>query len=252
MPSAPCNVQTAPVGCICFNILAYLMTRIARNSKVDIDTYKARFAPDSSPGWDAIDAHLAAHLGRPEADLHFGAATPFALGGDNPLDGVSVYIRRNPDHLLFISYGLSTLYYDENAVGEEYSGWGFELTFRLALEASERPNESPDVPQWPMNLMQNLARYVFQSQKWFEHGHYITAGGPIKAGSTTDKTALLFCSDPELGWTDTPHGRVDFLQMVGITGAEFDGLKANTLSAEALINEKAAAHPLMITSLSER
>ena len=38
------------------------------------------------------------------------------------------------------------------------SGFGFELTFRLKREVGET---AP--PTWPAELMQGLARYVFQS-----------------------------------------------------------------------------------------
>lgn len=218
---------------------------------MDINVYKTRFAPDSSPGWEAIDKHLVARLGLAEPDFHFGTTHRFALGGQDPLDGISVYIRRHPSHLHFVSYGLSNLYYDEEAVGGEFSGWGFELTFRLALEPSEMPSEAKGVPYWPMGLMQNLARYVFSSQKWFEHGHYIDAKGPIKAGSATDKTAIVFISDPELPMAETPHGNLDFLQIVGITADEHSGLQSQTLSVESLIGKKTAGQPLLITSLAE-
>lgn len=40
------------------------------------------------------------------------------------------------------------------------SGFGFELTFRLKRE----PGETAP-PTWPAELMQGLARYVFQSGK---------------------------------------------------------------------------------------
>lgn len=40
------------------------------------------------------------------------------------------------------------------------SGFGFELTFRLKRETGE---SAP--PTWPAELMQGLARYVFQSGK---------------------------------------------------------------------------------------
>lgn len=217
---------------------------------MDTDIYKTRFAQDSSPGWDAIDEHLAAHFDLREPDFHFGTTHRFALGGPDPLDGISVYVRHDPSHLHFVSFGLSNLYYDEEAVGGEFSGWGFELTFRLALEPSEMPSDAKGVPYWPMGLMQNLARYVFSSQKWFEHGHYIDAKGPIKAGSVTDKTAVIFCSDPELPMAATPHGRLDFLQIVGITTDELGDLESKTLSAESLIDKKAASQPLLITSLA--
>ena len=102
-----------------------------------------------------------------------------------------------------------------------------------------------------MGLMQNLARYVFKSKRWFEHGHYLDAKGPIKAGSTTDKTAVMFCKDLELVGTETPHGHLDFLQIVGITADEHHGLQSNAFSADTLIDKKAVDQPLLITSLAE-
>lgn len=38
------------------------------------------------------------------------------------------------------------------------SGFGFELTFRLKKQAGE---SSP--PSWPAELLQSLARYIFQT-----------------------------------------------------------------------------------------
>lgn len=46
------------------------------------------------------------------------------------------------------------------ARGDSPSGFGFELTFRLKKQAGET---SP--PSWPAELLQSLARYVFQSGK---------------------------------------------------------------------------------------
>ena len=219
--------------------------------ELDLETYKARFGSDVSPGWDAIDAHLSDRYGQAQPDFHFGAVPPFSLGGPNPLDGVSFYIHRDPDHLHFVSYGLSNLYYDEEAAGGEFSGWGFELTFRLAVEHAEMPGKADDVPTWPMDLMQNLARYVLGSKKWFEQGHYIDAKGPVKAGSTTDKTAILFWNDPELQAIDTPHGRLEFLQIVGITADELGKLKTNEFSSGGLASKLTAADRLLITTISD-
>ncbi|NXN26279.1 SUFU protein, partial [Nycticryphes semicollaris] len=90
------------------------------------------------------------------------------LGGPDPLDYVSMYRNLGnpalnvPEHWHYISFGLSDLYGD-NRVHEFTgtdgpSGFGFELTFRLKRETGE---SAP--PTWPAELMQGLARYVFQS-----------------------------------------------------------------------------------------
>lgn len=49
---------------------------------------------------------------------------------------------------------------------EDESGFGFELTFRLARAEAER-----EPPAWPINLLQNLARYVFTGGNSLREGH---------------------------------------------------------------------------------
>jgi Suppressor of fused protein (SUFU) len=148
---------------------------------------------------------------------------------------------------IFVSYGFSNLYYDEEHAGGDFSGWGFELTFRLAPFAGDN-----DPPTWPISVMQNLAKYVFNSKKFFEEFHFIPANGPIRLETDTQITAIAFVLDPELGKIDTPHGEVCFLQMVGITQAEYDALKAvNTLENTAqLIAKLKQKNPLLITDLT--
>jgi len=51
------------------------------------------------------------------------------------------------------------------------------------------------------------------------------------AGLPTKLTAVAFTLDPQLGSIDTPHGRVDFLLVVGITTDELDRMKATTTAA---------------------
>ncbi|RZL30559.1 MAG: suppressor of fused domain protein, partial [Pedobacter sp.] len=150
-------------------------------------------------------------------------------------------------HYHIVSYGLSELYYDEEKAGGEFSKFGFELTFRLKKENGEDFH-------WAMNLMQNLAKYIFKSGKWFEEFHFIPANGPIKLGSATDITALVFVEDPELGKINTPHGEVTFLQMVGLTTGEYDKLKENPKMAETekLIKKLKEQNRLLITDLGRK
>lgn len=57
-------------------------------------------------------------------------------------------------------YSLCGLVCVRFAGADKPSGFGFELTFRLKREVGET---AP--PTWPAELMQGLARYVFQSGK---------------------------------------------------------------------------------------
>ncbi|MFK3980591.1 suppressor of fused domain protein [Micromonospora sp. NPDC050397] len=192
-------------------------------------------------GWDAIDARLA-ELYPDLEPKHYGTLHRFALGGPGPLDGISFYPRDEPvPHWHIVGYGMSELYAKETDNPDE-SGWGFEFTFRVARDTGDT-----EPPIWAANLLQNLARYVFSSGNWFEPGHHMNANGPIWQDYETAVTALAFTEDPELGTIDTLHGRMQFLQVVGLTGDEYAAARQwNTDGVLSLLAEQA---PLLVTDL---
>lgn len=175
-------------------------------------------------GWDAIDQELSKIYGDQEPK-HYGTIISYALGGQDPLDGISVYKADAPyPHWHFVTYGFTELY-DKESDNLEDSGFGFELTFRLA-----RQEEEEEPPAWALNLLQNMGRYVFNSGNVFRSGDYLDANGPICLDSDTQLTALAYVEDPELPAIDTPNGRIEFLQVVGITADELEAMQTwNTL-----------------------
>jgi hypothetical protein len=216
---------------------------------MDLDEYKRQYeGKDTAPGWDAIDSRLREVYGE-QAPRHWGTFIKYMLGGPDPLDGISAYECSGGgyEHLHFCTYGYTSLYYDEEAVGSDYSRFGFEMTFRLATQLP--PAEEPI---WVCNLLQNLARYVFESGKWFEPYHWIPANGPIRADYETDIVGLAFLSDPTLQTAHSPHGRVDFIQAFGITQSELDSFADTKQTAEALIEPHRKTNPLLVTDLSRR
>jgi hypothetical protein len=216
---------------------------------MELDEYKRLYADqDTSPGWNAIDEQLNSIYADQEPK-HWGTILSHALGGPDPLDGISAYECRDGgrDHLHFCTYGFTSLYYDEEAVGGDFSRFGFELTFRLA---SELP--AAEEPLWTCNLLQNLARYVFESGRWFEEHHWVPANGPIKAEFDTDLVGLAFAKDPKMVPLDTPHGRVEFLQLFGITESELNAIMAKDRSCADVLDEHRQTNPLLITDLSRK
>ena len=195
-----------------------------------------------APGWAAIDGALARVYGAAEP-LHFGTIHKWVLGGPDPLDGISAYPRTDPvPHWHFVSYGMSELYSKESEDPEE-SGWGFEFTFRLARDPAEA---TP--PVWAMNFLQNLGRYVFQSGRWFEPGHTMNANGPLAADRTDSAIrAITFTVDPELGEISTPHGKVQFLQVVGLAIEEYEA--ARQWNSGALLDLIEPRTPLHVTDI---
>jgi hypothetical protein len=164
------------------------------------------------------------------------------MGGPDPLDGISIY--RRPDHWHLVTYGMSELYQKEST-DPTRSGWGFEFTIRVAVGGADKNGEGE--PIWAANLLQNLGRYVFQSGNTFESGHHIDLNGPISGHPDTRIRAAAFITDPELDVIDTPNGRLEFLQLVGVTSDEYEACKSwDTAKVLALI---AARVPMLVTDV---
>lgn len=215
------------------------------------EEYKQQFSEEDAVGWLSIDAALDNVYGGIEP-RHYGplCGLHYVAGGTDPIDGASIYDSdKQEPHRHIISYGMSELYYNTEKAGGEFSKWGFELTFRLKPYAGDAGD-----PLWAVQMMNNLARYVYQSGKWFEENHFIPANGPIRLETETNITGIVFTLDPELGKINTPHGEVSFLQMVGITNEEVERIKQSPTrdAVQQLIEELKRSNPLLITNLDRK
>ena len=74
----------------------------------------------------------------------------------------------------------------------------------------------------------------------------VNASAPGWAAIETAVEAVA--EDPQLGFIDTSHGRVQFLQVVGITDDELAQMKASS-TAEVLA-ELGASSPLLVTDIT--
>jgi hypothetical protein len=194
---------------------------------------------DEAPGWHAIDdACNRLYPSQPDP-LHV-ASTPHPPFGDGLIYGISAYTATNPNHWHFVTYGFSELYAKESD-DPDVSGWGFELTFRLTRGREEHP------PNWALNFLMNLGKYVRRSGNPFGSGHCMDLNGPICFGSDTAIRAIAFTTDPQLGTIDTPNGRVEFLQVVGLTNDEHDAISDWQITP--MLNLLRETNPLLITDL---
>jgi suppressor of fused-like protein len=197
---------------------------------------------DSSPGWDAIDAALEPIYAGAEPHAHYGTSVPYMLGGNDPLHGISVYLRDEPvPHFHFVTYGFTDLFVKETEDPDE-SGFGFELTLRL-----RRAPDEEAVPTWVLDFLQNLARYVFGTGNRFAAGHKMGLNGPVAFDHDTKLTAILFAEDPELGELLSTFGKAKFIQIVGITDDEYKLIQEwSTAGLVELLREHL---PFLITDL---
>jgi suppressor of fused len=197
--------------------------------------------PGSAPGWEAIDAALTP-IYRSREPRHWGSIVRWRLGGPDPLDGLSAYEAGKPPHWHYITYGLSELYRKESD-DPATSGWGFELTFRLARGSEDDP------PDWVWSFLQGLARYVFETGNVFAQGHHMDLHGPIAlAHPETAIRAIAFARDPQLPGITTSHGVLDFVQVVGLTIDEYEA--AQDWNTDALLDVIRQSNRLLITDLS--
>jgi len=158
-------------------------------------------------------------------DRHIGGGTRLETGHraredghDDPLD--VIWARRSKDHWHFVSGGLSELY-DKKSPDHALSGWGFELTLRLA-----GTEDSP--PEWPVQLLQAIARYTFDSNRVLVPGDHVPAPGTLST-YIPDMSAMLCIDDPGLGPLDGPFGRVHFVQLVAIREDEMMAVRNGRL-----------------------
>ena len=98
---------------------------------------------------------------------------------------------------------------------------GFEFSMRVAPFVDDPDTESfggkavQNEPFWAISLMQNLAKYVHKSKKWFEAYHFIPTNSPLRLNTDTKLVGVAFAPDLLLGGIDTLNGRVEFLQTMG-------------------------------------
>ncbi|MBS2967583.1 suppressor of fused domain protein [Metabacillus sp. KIGAM252] len=210
-----------------------------------LEEYKkqAAAAEDWAPGWLAID-DVFENLYPHQEPAHF--ATEFhkraLLGGDQYLDGYSIYQSPNGyKHVL--TYGMTELYINEEAFGGEYSRWGYEMTIKL----NEKSHEDC---MWAIDMLSNLARYTNTQNRFFEPMQYVAGDGTsIHIGVESAITGLLVVPDTEAGSVNSVHGRVDFLQLVGITERELDVLKEDRSQAEMLVERMKRDNPYLVTDM---
>lgn len=213
-----------------------------------LEEFKKKLEADDefAPGWDAIDAAFEA-LYPGQKPSHFGTAinTRAMFGGENYLDGFSFY-RSPKGYLHLVSYGMTVLYGDEEAFGQEYNGWGYEMTMKLK---ADDPNDCI----WAADMMLNLARYTYTSGNWFEPQHYVAGNGEsINRGMPESAiTSLFVVEDTEVPAQDTIYGKTAFLQLVGITYHDAMALKEDWATNAPLLYERIKAdNPDFVTDMS--
>ncbi len=197
---------------------------------------------DWAPGWDAIESVFEKLYPNTEP-MHYGTdMTKRAMfGGNQFLDGYSFY-RSPKGYWHLVTFGMTHLYVEEDAFGGEWNKWGYEMTMKLT---------AGDINDclYAADLLGNIARYTYNTEKYFEPFHFINCNGSVNAAVESDITALLAVFDTEAESIDTVYGKTDFIQFVGITSEEYKMLSENPSKAVELAERIKADYPDLTTDL---
>ena len=211
---------------------------------MNLEEYKQQYKQDQAVGALSIEKRLKQIYGDLEPRFYSPQVMSFQ-GGEEPLDGVAVYDVNGYHNL--VSYGMSHLYYSEESVGADFSKWGFEFSFRVKPVKDDNGED----PFWVIQLMNNLGRFVNETKVWFDEYQFLPLGGPIRAESETDIVGVAFVMDDDLREIDTPHGKVVFMQMIGLNTAQLKRLEENSTKEEimAVVDEIKSVNPKFVCEL---
>lgn len=189
-------------------------------------------------GFDAIEKKFKKMYPKQE-EIHFHAPVSSRLGGDDPLDGVSIF--RGEGYYHFVTFGFSELY-EKESEDIEYSGYGFELTFKLKMDEEQKNRKKRELDTKDKELknicsiLQELAKYVFETGEIFQPNEYIWTGQKVGIDANKKSKITGFITTLDMAREmETPNGKVQFVELVGATDSELRAIDSGKLKVEELL-----------------
>lgn len=181
-------------------------------------------------GWDAITNLCDRVYPNQVNPKHYGSVVKWSLGGNNPLDGISVY--DGGDYWHFITYGLSELYDKESEI-KEVSGYGMEFTFKLKKDNYE--NEENEI-RCVCGILQSIARITFTKGELFNVYENLYTGQTdgIDCNRKSNITGFITVPDDKFTEIDTPNGKVCFVEFIGVTDSELRAIQNKEIRVKEL------------------
>lgn len=181
-------------------------------------------------GWDAITNECDRIYKEQKNPKHYGTLIKWRLGGNDPLDGISIY--DGGDYWHFVTYGLSELY-EKESDNLEYSGYGMEFTFKLKKGNYE--NEENEI-RCICGILQAIARITFNKGELFRPFEFLYTGQTvgIDAKQKSNITGFITVSDDKFQTLNTPNGKVEFVEFIGVTNKEIEAVKNRKICVKEL------------------
>lgn len=183
-----------------------------------------------TPGWDAITEAFEKLYPGQTNPKHYGTLVKWIFGGNDPLDGISIY--DGGDYWHFVTYGLSEIY-EKETDNPEVSGYGMEFTLKLKKRGLH--DEEAEI-RGICGILQTIARMTFKNGEMFLPMEYLytgqTAGMDVQQKSTI--TGFITVPETKLPGIDTPNGKVLFVEFIGMTDAELLKIKNKECTVEEM------------------
>jgi len=175
---------------------------------------------NKSYGWNAITSEFERVYVGQTNPMHYGTLIKWSLGGNDPLDGISIYDGGEYWH--FVTYGMTELY-EKESENKKISGYGYEMTFKL--KKADYSNEESEI-KCICGILQTVARLTYNQGEIFGSYEYLYTGQTtgIDAYQNSKITGFICVPDPTLNTIDTPNGKVAFLEFIGMTDSELKSL----------------------------
>lgn len=185
---------------------------------------------ENTSGWDAIEKRCHEIYPDQLKPKHYETIISWALGGNDPLEGISIY--DGGDYWHFVTYGLSELY-EKVSKNKELSGYGMEFTLKLKKDNYE--DETEELENICV-LLQTLARATFKQGEIFLPYEYMYTGKTdgIDCSKKSLINSLITIPDKQFGQIDTPNGKVEFIEFIGITNDELEQIQTKKLTVKEL------------------
>lgn len=191
-----------------------------KKKKKEVEIKEEKIEEITPKGWDAITEIFEKVYPGQKRPLHYTTKLPWELGGNDPLQGISVY--DGGDYYHFVSYGLSDLY-DKSNKDDKYSGYGMEFTLKLKKKKyKDLDKELKNIA----GIFQQLARTTFTRGELYKPFEYIYTGQTVGIDfeQKSKLTGFITILDEEVGSIDTPNGIVDFVELIGVHNSELERL----------------------------
>lgn len=198
--------------------------------KFDESKINVKETTTKANGWDAITEIFEEIYPGQTDPKHYGTLISWQLGGNDPLEGISIYDAG--DYWHFVTYGLSEIDEKESS-NKDISGYGMEFTLKLKKDNYE--NEEAEI-KGICGIFQTIARMTFTQGEIFRVYEYLYTGQKtgMDVKMKSNITGFITIPDPEAGIINTKNGKVEFVEFIGVTDAELVAIMNKQLTVKEL------------------